>query len=161
MEALWILLGVFIGAIIALIIFFSVPKLREKLTKKAGDKLLKDAENKADKYLMNAKLDAKNEIAEMKKQAEIDIKERKASVIENEKKLDQREAAIDTMASGMATEAEKAAATAAEMAAAKEALWAANSEEEWAWLVAQLKKLLKEAQGRRSSVRESKSNGGK
>ena len=72
-----------------------------------------------------------------------------------------REAAIDTMASGMATEAEKAAATAAEMAAAKEPLWAANSEEEWAWLVAQLKKLLKEAQGRRSSVRESKSNGGK
>ena len=90
-----IIIGLFIGASIATCVAFFLVKRKNNKGQKDAEKLLKDAEVKADKLLMNAKLDAKAEIAELKSIAEQDIKERKSSIVEQEKKLDQREAAID------------------------------------------------------------------
>jgi len=95
MLALWIVLSILGGLIIGGLVVFFIDKHRANKNKIDSEKIIKDAETKADKLITNAKLDAKAEIAELKNQAEIDIRERKASVIEQEKKLDQREAAID------------------------------------------------------------------
>lgn len=90
----WIL-GPIIGIVVASAILFAIPHTRTFISKKSSDKIIKDAEVKADKLIMNAKLDAKQEVNDLKAQAEQDIKERKAGVVEQEKKLDAREASID------------------------------------------------------------------
>lgn len=95
MDALWIVLTAILGIAVGGVVCFIFFHFKNKKNKVDNEKLLKEAEIKADKLIMNAKLDAKSEIAELKAQAELDIKERKAVVIEQEKKLDQREAAID------------------------------------------------------------------
>jgi ribonuclease Y len=95
MEALWISLAAVLGLLIGAGAILLIPALKEKRSKVQADKIIKDAEIQADKIKMNAKIDAKAQVQELKNLADQDIRERKASVIEDEKKLDTREAAID------------------------------------------------------------------
>lgn len=93
-----ILVGAFVvGLLIGGAVLFFLPGSKSNRRKAEDDakKIIKDANTEADKIKMNAKLDAKAQVAELKQLAEQDIKERKADVIESEKKLDQREVAIN------------------------------------------------------------------
>jgi ribonuclease Y len=95
LMGLWIALGVVGGLIIGAAVVLLIPFFKEKRAKAGADKIIKDANIEAEKIKMNAKIDAKAQVQELKNLADQDIKERKASVVEDEKKLDQREAAID------------------------------------------------------------------
>ncbi|MCI2068761.1 MAG: ribonuclease Y [Bacilli bacterium] len=92
---LWIALAAIGGLVLGILVVVFIPFFKEKRAKVATDKILKDAEIQAEKIKMNAKIDAKAQVQELKNLADQDIKERKASVVEEEKKLDQREAGID------------------------------------------------------------------
>lgn len=86
-----LIVGVIIGAI--LIIF--VPKFKEKSALRKAQKIVDDAEIKAEHIKKNAQLDAKQEAAQIKLDAEKDVKERKQEVIAQENKLLQREQNCD------------------------------------------------------------------
>lgn len=90
-----IIVGFIVGAGLGIGIFFLInhfsPKFKAKQAQKEFDKIIKSAEIKAEQIQKNAKIDAKTMTAEMKSQCEIEIKERKQIVIDQERKLDQRE----------------------------------------------------------------------
>lgn len=86
-----LLIGFAIGA--SLILF--VPHFKEKRAQGDASRIIHDAELKSSKLAMNAKLDAKAEIAEMKANCDQDVRERKMAVIEQERNLAQRELNID------------------------------------------------------------------
>ena len=79
---------------VACLLFFA-PKYKEKRSQATFDKIIHEAEIKAEHIQKNAKIDAKSTINEMKQAAEKEIRERKSTVVELEKKMDQREASID------------------------------------------------------------------
>lgn len=93
----------FIVVAVALILFvawhFLGPKIKDKKdqdrAQNKANKIIQDAEIKADKILANAKLDARTSSNEILLKAEAEAKERKSAAIEAERKLDQREASID------------------------------------------------------------------
>ncbi len=95
MEGLWIALAAIAGLIVGVLAVVFIPFFKQKRAEIAADKIIKDAEIQGEKIKMNAKIDAKAQVQELKNLADQDIKERKASVVEDEKKLDQREEAID------------------------------------------------------------------
>jgi ribonuclease Y len=95
MEGLWISLAAVLGLLVGAGLIFLIPVFKKQRAQANYDKIIKEAEIKADKIQFNAKIDAKAQFEELKKLADQDIKERKADVVESEKKLDQREAAID------------------------------------------------------------------
>ncbi len=95
MTALWISLAAVLGLLIGAALIFFIPAFKKARAQANYDKIIHDAEIKSEKIQMNAKIDAKSQVEELKQLAEQDIKERKATVIDSERKLDQREAAID------------------------------------------------------------------
>jgi len=95
MEGLWIALGILAGLVVGAVVVYMIPTFKKARANSNFDKIIHDAEIKSEKIQMNAKLDAKAQVEELKSLADQDIKERKAGVIESERKLDQREAAID------------------------------------------------------------------
>lgn len=95
MEALWITLAAIGGLLIGAGLVFLIPVFKKQRAQANYDKIIKEAETKSEKIQFNAKIDAKAQVEELKKLADQDIKERKAEVVESEKKLDAREAAID------------------------------------------------------------------
>ncbi len=80
---------------IGLIIPVLIPFFKVKSSMKKGDKIIKDAEIKAEHITKTAQLDAKQHAIEMKLEAEKEIKERKAEITAQENKLLQREQGID------------------------------------------------------------------
>ena len=80
-----------------------VPYFKEKRAKSNAEKIIHDAEVKADHIQKNAKIDAKTLTNELKAAAEKEIKERKQIVAESEKKLAQREQAIDRRDASLST----------------------------------------------------------
>jgi len=86
-----IIIGIAVGA--GFVIFS--PKMKEKRAQHNADKILNDAQIKAEHLLKNAELDAKQSAFEMKQEADKDIKERKQEVVGQETKLLQREQSID------------------------------------------------------------------
>ena len=73
-------------------------KLHEKSfikSKEESDKLIADAEAEAEKKKRESIIEAKQEIAALKSDADKDIKERKSVVVELENKLNQREDSLD------------------------------------------------------------------
>lgn len=89
------LLCAIIGAVIAALIVIFLPKMREKRAKTNADKIINDAQIKAEHIKKNAELDAKQAVFELKQEAEKDIKERKNTIVQQENKLSQREQLID------------------------------------------------------------------
>lgn len=88
------LIGLIVGGAIGVAVMILVPYFKEKRAKSNAEKIIHDAEVKADHIQKNAKIDAKTLTNELKAAAEKEIKERKQIVAESEKKLAQREQAI-------------------------------------------------------------------
>jgi len=94
----WILISVaalIVGLIIGALVIWLVPFFRTQRAKNKSEKIIHEAEIKAEHIEKNARIDAKTTINEMKASAESEIRERKEVVIDSERKLDAREAQID------------------------------------------------------------------
>ncbi len=74
---------------------YLIPLFRFKSRQQKADKVLKDAETKADHIIKNAQLDGKQAANELKQEADKEIKERKNELSQQENKLLQREQSID------------------------------------------------------------------
>lgn len=83
--------GLIIGA--AIVLF--VPFFKKQRASKSAQKILKEAEIKAEHITKNAQLDGKQAVYELKQEANKEIQERKQEVINQEKNLLQREQNID------------------------------------------------------------------
>ena len=97
------LIGLIVGRAIGVAVMILVPYFKEKRAKSNAEKIIHDAEVKADHIQKNAKIDAKTLTNELKAAAEKEIKERKQIVAESEKKLAQREQAIDRRDASLST----------------------------------------------------------
>lgn len=91
----WVFLALMIVAILVAIGAILFPFFQKKRASKTAEKIVDDANVKAEKILANAKIEGKNTVDEMKKNADKDIAERKQTIVANEQKLDNREAALD------------------------------------------------------------------
>lgn len=83
--------GILLGAAIILL----VPVFKKSRANKNAQKIIRDAEIKAEHITKNAQLDGKQAVYEMKQEANKEIHERKQEVINQENKLAQREQSID------------------------------------------------------------------
>ncbi len=90
-----IICSLVLGLIVGFFVCFFLPVFAKKRAESNAQKIIKNAETKAEHIKKNATLDAKQEVYELKNQAEKDIKERKAEVINQENRLLQREQSID------------------------------------------------------------------
>lgn len=90
-----IVVAFLVGVVAMLLIIKFVPVFQNKRANNKADKIIRDAEIKGDQIRKNAQLDGKQTVAEMRKEAEKDIRERKQECIVLENKLNQREANID------------------------------------------------------------------
>lgn len=81
MDWYWVLiislLCLFVGVAISVLYFTFSPRFKEKKAKHDADKILNEAQIKAEHLIKNAEIDAKQKVFEMKQEAEKDIKERK------------------------------------------------------------------------------------
>lgn len=98
-----LIIGLIVGDAIGVAVMLLVPYFKEKRAKSNAEKIIHDAEVKADHIQKNAKIDAKTLTNELKAAAEKEIKERKQIVAESEKKLAQREQAIDRRDASLST----------------------------------------------------------
>lgn len=98
-----LIIGLIVGGAIGVAVMILVPYFKEKRAKSNAEKIIHDAEVKADHIQKNAKIDAKTLTNELKAAAEKEIKERKQIVAESEKKLAQREQAIDRRDASLST----------------------------------------------------------
>ena len=89
------LLCVVVGIALGVAFLVLSPRYKEKKAKHNADKIVNDAQIKAEHLIKNAELDAKQATFETKQEADKDIKERKQEVIAQENKLLQREQSID------------------------------------------------------------------
>ena len=83
------------GIIVGGLIVFFIPFFRKQRANNKAQKIIRDAEIKAEHLAKNAQLDGKQAVYEMKQEADREIKERKAEVAQLENKLSQREQSID------------------------------------------------------------------
>ena len=83
------------GLLIGAAIIFFVPVFKKQRANKNAQKIIRDAEIKAEHITKNAQLDGKQAVYEMKQEASKEIHERKQEVINQENKLAQREQTID------------------------------------------------------------------
>src|SRR5574344_2370149 len=89
------LLCLIVGVALGVVCLVVSPRYKEKKAQHNADKLLNDAQIKAEHIIKNAELDAKQATFDMKQEADKDIKERKQEVVAQENKLLQREQSID------------------------------------------------------------------
>ena len=92
--ALYIVLPI-AGLLIGAGIVFLIPAFKKSRANKNAQKIIRDAEIKAEHITKNAQLDGKQAVYEMKQEANKEIHERKQEVINQENKLSQREQNID------------------------------------------------------------------
>ena len=90
-----IIVAVFVGAGLGVLASFLIPSINKRRAEGKAEKIIRDAEIKAEQIRKNAQLDGKQTVAEMKAEAEKDIRERKQEYAQLENKLNQREANID------------------------------------------------------------------
>ncbi len=83
------------GLLLGAAIIFFVPVFKKQRANKNAQKIIRDAEIKAEHIAKNAQLDGKQVVFEMKQEANKEIHERKQEVINQENKLSQREQNID------------------------------------------------------------------
>ncbi|MCD8204627.1 MAG: ribonuclease Y [Coprobacillus sp.] len=92
--------GILVSSIVVALVLgglaiYLIPLFRFKSRQQKADKVLKDAETKADHIVKNAQLDGKQAANELKQEADKEIKERKNELSQQENKLLQREQSID------------------------------------------------------------------
>ena len=95
LTGLWIALAAIGGVILGAGIFFLFLFLKSRHQVRKANKIIRDAEIKAEHIAKNAQLDAKRAVQEAENRADRDIKERKQEVANLENKLFQREQNID------------------------------------------------------------------
>ena len=95
LTGLWIALAAVGGVLLGAGIFFLVLFLKSRHQVRKANKIIRDAEIKAEHIAKNAQLDAKRAVQEAENRADRDIKERKQEVANLENKLFQREQNID------------------------------------------------------------------
>lgn len=83
------------GLIVGALVVFLVPVFRKQRANNKAQKIIREAEIKAEHLTKNAQLDGKQVVLEMKQEADKEIKERKQEVASLENKLSQREQTID------------------------------------------------------------------
>ena len=84
-----------LGAVITFLIVKFIPAFQAKAADRKAEKIVREAEIKAEQIRKNAQLDGKQTVAELRQEAEKDIKERKQEYAQLENKLNQRESNID------------------------------------------------------------------
>lgn len=84
-----------LGLLIGGAIVFFVPVFKQAQAKKKAQKIVHDAEIKADHIVKNAQLDGKQTVYELKQEFEKEMKEKKGELSAQENKLFQREQNID------------------------------------------------------------------
>lgn len=84
-----------VGLLIGGLIIFLVPAFKKNRAKVSAQKIIRDAEIKAEHIAKNAQLDGKQAVYEMKQEASKEIHERKQEVANLENKLTIREQNID------------------------------------------------------------------
>ena len=97
-DLVWIILiavALLVGFAGGFILVKFLPVFKAKEAAKQSEKIIHDAEVKADQIRKNAQIDAKQTVNELKQQAEKEIKERKQEYASLENKLNQREQNID------------------------------------------------------------------
>jgi len=94
----WIMLSIItlvIGFAIGFFLLKFLPVMKAKEASRKADKILRDAEIRAEQIKKNAQIDGKQLVAEMRQEADKDIRERKQEYANLENKLNQREQNID------------------------------------------------------------------
>ena len=90
-PVLLLIVGLFVGAIIA----FVITALKKKNEEHKASNIIEKAKKEADKAKRDALLEAKEEAYKLKLETEKEIKEKKNEIKENEERLLQREGSID------------------------------------------------------------------
>ena len=90
-----IVVALVVGLLIGAGIIFFIPFFKKQRANKSAQKIIRDAEIKAEHITKNAQLDGKQVVFEMKQEANKEIHERKQEVVNQENKLAQREQSID------------------------------------------------------------------
>lgn len=101
---LWIALVILFLVIGLGLGFFLRVKIHEKslkATKEEADRIILEATEEAEKKKKETILEGKQELAELKSEADKDIKDRKSVVVELERKLTQREETLDNRSSNL------------------------------------------------------------
>ncbi len=94
--AITLLIVCFVGGlIIGGIILILIPYFRNNISSKKAQKIIHDAEAKADRIVKNAQIDGKQAVSELKIEAEKEIKEKRNELNQTENRLLQREQNID------------------------------------------------------------------
>lgn len=83
------------GAGIASVFFILIPKKKKEKATNQAEQIIEAAKEKADKILEDAKKEGKQTVDELKAACDKDVAERKKAIVQNEQKLDQREASLD------------------------------------------------------------------
>lgn len=94
----WIILiavALILGVTITFLLTKFIPAFKAKEADRKAEKIVRDAEIRAEQIRKNAQLDGKQAVAELRQEAERDIRERKQEYAQLENKLNQREANID------------------------------------------------------------------
>ncbi|HKM10767.1 MAG: ribonuclease Y [Bacilli bacterium] len=90
-----IVLSLIFGIVLGLIGFYLIPIFKAKKALSRADKIIRDADIKAEHIIKNAELDAKQNSIEMRNEADKQIKEKKAEIAVLQNQLSQREQSID------------------------------------------------------------------
>jgi len=90
-SVLLLIIGLFVGAIIA----FIITTIKKKNNENKAQDLIDKAKKEAEKVKRDALLEAKEEAYKLKLETEKEIKEKKKEIKENEERLLQRESSID------------------------------------------------------------------
>ncbi len=96
-----IILGLVLGVVIGYVIRVKLHEKSFFAAKTEAEKIVSDAEKEAEKLKKESIIEAKQEIAVLKQEADLDIKERKNVVVELENKLNQREDMLDRRSSNL------------------------------------------------------------
>ncbi|HMM00396.1 MAG TPA: ribonuclease Y [Bacilli bacterium] len=84
-----------VGFILGLVCFYFVPFFKAKSALRRADKIIRDADIKAEHIIKNAELDAKQATIEAKQEADRQIKEKKQEIAVLQNQMAQREQSID------------------------------------------------------------------
>lgn len=95
LSIILIVVAAVVGIGLGISIIFLIPAIRKNLANKQSQRIIREAEVKAEHIVKNAQLDGKQAIIEMKNEVEKETRERRGEIAQQENKLLQREQSID------------------------------------------------------------------
>ena len=91
----YVVVALIIGLVLGFIAYYVINSIKQKNSGKYAEKIIEDAKKEAEKVKRNSLFETKEEIHNLKLEADKEIKNRKAEIKENEDRLTQRENNID------------------------------------------------------------------